>query len=403
MNNITIRPLQGEAMLDTLYTLNQYSLHPNPPYQNKEEWAAMVRERRGVTCHATFEGETPISIAASTAMTQNIRGKLFPASGVWGVSTLPSARRQGHCRQTIASLLAVEHESGKVFSNLYPFRESFYERLGYVAFPLTKIAKFPPSALAPLLDMETGGKIDLQLIGPAFETYRTYLADMRLQQHGMAFFDFGDQSVANRNTLWLAFAKFDEKIEGLMMYRILGEEVTKFNFAAYRFYYQTSRARYLLLNWIARHVDQADRAEIWLPADEYPETWLADFQLKVESAIRPAMSRVLDVEKIGGMDVGEGNFAARISDPLCPWNEGIWRFRVHDGRLEVSKAPLADCRLTIQGLSALINGTHNPQDFPLRGSPGSSTGRGWGDPEPELQSILRGIFPPKIPFMHENF
>jgi len=68
--SITIRPLEGEAMLDTLYTLNQYSLHPNPPYQNKEEWAAQVRERRGVTCHATFEGETPLSIAASSAMTR---------------------------------------------------------------------------------------------------------------------------------------------------------------------------------------------------------------------------------------------------------------------------------------------------------------------------------------------
>jgi len=354
----------------------------------------MVRERRGVTCHATFEDETPISIAASTAMTQNIRGKLFPASGVWGVSTFPSARRQGHCRQTIASLLAVEHESGKVFSNLYPFRESFYERLGYVAFPLTKIAKFPPSALAPLLDMETGGKIDLQLIGPAFETYRVYLAELRLQQHGMSFFDFGNQAVANRNMFWLAFARFDEKIDGLMMYRLLGEEVTKFNFVAYRFYYQTSRARYLMLNWIARHIDQADRVELSLRADEYPETWLADFQPKVESAIRLAMSRVLDVEKMGGMQVGEGSFAAKISDPLCPWNEGIWRFKEQAGQLQVLRASLADCELTIQGLSALVNGTHDPADFSLRG---------WGNPDFGLQAILRGMFPCLSPFLHENF
>ena len=410
--NTAIHPLEGEAMLETLYTLNQYSLHPNPPYQNKEEWAAQVRERRGVTCHATFEGETPLAIAASTAMTQNIRGKLFPASGVWGVSTFPSARRQGHCRQTIASLLAAERETDKVFSNLYPFRESFYERLGYVAFPLTKIAKFAPSALAPLLEVETGGKIDLQLIGPAFTTYREYLAQMRQNTHGMAFFDFGDQSVVDRNTLWMAWARFDEQIEGLMLYRIQGEEVTKFNFVAYRFYCQTSRARYLMLNWIARHVDQADRAELWLRADEYPESWLADFQPKIEAAIRPAMSRVLDVEKIGGMQVGEGRFSAKISDPLCPWNEGNWHFEGRGGHLTVSKASLADCNLTIQGLSALVNGTHDPADFPLRGSPGSSTGRGspgsstgrgWGDPEAGLQTILREMFPPKVPFMHEYF
>jgi predicted acetyltransferase len=210
----------------------------------------------------------------------------------------------------------------------------------------------------------------------------------------MGFFDFGDRAAANRNNLWAALAKFNGNIEGLMLYRIQGEEVTKFNFVAYRFYYQTSRARYLMLNWIARHVDQADRVEIWLPENEYPETWLADIQVKVESAIRAAMSRMLDVEKVGGMDVGEGSFAAQIVDPLCPWNDGMWRFESSGGKLQVSKSSKADCQLTIQGLTALIAGTHDPQDFLLRG---------WGDPDPALQSVQRGMFPGMRPHLHENF
>ena len=119
-----------------------------------------MRGRKGVTCHAVFEDETPLSIAASTGMTQNIRGKLFPASGVWGVATSPTARRKGYCREVMGSLLNAERESGKVFTNLYPFRESFYERLGYVAFPLTKIARFTPDSLAPLLKMDFDGHIE---------------------------------------------------------------------------------------------------------------------------------------------------------------------------------------------------------------------------------------------------
>jgi hypothetical protein len=70
--NITIRHLQGEGMLDALYTLNSYSLHPSPPLQNKEDWLSIVRERQGITCHAVFEDETPVSIAVSTSMTQDI-------------------------------------------------------------------------------------------------------------------------------------------------------------------------------------------------------------------------------------------------------------------------------------------------------------------------------------------
>lgn len=355
---------------------------------------AIVRERKGVTCYAAFEDDTPASITVSTSMTQNVRGRLYPASGVWGVSTHPSARRKGYCRQAMANLLSAERDSGKAFSNLYPFRESFYERLGYVSFPLTKIAKLTPSSLSPALKMDLDGEIELKLIGDAYETYRAYLAEMRLHTHGMGFFDSGDRAAANRNNLWVALAKFDGKLEGLMLYRIQGEEVTKFNFAAYRFYYQTSRARYLMLNWIARHVDQAEHVEIWLPADEFPEMWLADIQVKVESAIRASMNRVLDVAEIGGMDVGEGSFAARVIDPLSPWNEGAWHFESNGGKLQVTKTSKAESQLTVQGLTALIAGTHDPQDFLFRG---------WGDPDPALQSIQREMFPKMRPFLHENF
>jgi predicted acetyltransferase len=294
----------------------------------------------------------------------------------------------------MANLLAAEHETGKVFSNLYPFRESFYERLGYVSYPLTKIAKLTPSSLSPILKMDFPGEIELKLIGEAFDTYREYLAEMQQTKHGMAFFTIGDKAAAKRNLFWLAQARFDGMTEGLMMYRLQGEEVTKFNFQAGRFYYRTSRARYLMLNWIARHVDQADRVEIWLTEDEYPELWLADIQVKVESPIRSAMSRVLDVEKISGMNVGKGSFSANIIDPLCPWNEGIWRFDSSDGKLQVTNTSEPDCELTIQGLSALIAGTRDPQDFPVMG---------WGNPDPNLQSVQREMFPAARPYLHENF
>ena len=392
--DITTRQLEGDELLESLYELNSYSLHASPPFQNKEEWMEIVRERQGKTCFAVFEGETPVSIVVSTPLTQNMRGKLFPASGVWGVSTAPSARRKGYCREAMARLLSAERDSGKVFSNLYPFRESFYERMGYVSFPLTKIARLTTQSLPPLLKMDLVGDLKLQYIGEAYETYREYLAEMRQNRHGMAMFDFGDPGRARQNRLWTTLATFDGKIEGVMLYCILGEEVTKYNFAAYRFYYQTSRARYLMLNWIARHIDQAERVEIWLSDDEYPETWLADLQVKVESAIRPAMSRVLDIEKISGLSVGEGSFKARISDPLCPWNEGCWRFESGNGGLQLSKVSTADCDLTIQGLTSLIAGVHDPQDFPLRG---------WGSPDLDLQSSLREMFPRKNPFMHEMF
>ena len=120
------------------------------------------------------------------------------------------------------------------------------------------------------------------MIGPAYDIYRAYLAEMRQGAHGMAFFDVGDRMAAERNKLWVALARFNDQMEGLMLYNLQGDEVSKLKLCAYRFYTRTSRARYLLLEWIARHVDQADRVELWLAPYERPETWLADMQVKVE-------------------------------------------------------------------------------------------------------------------------
>jgi predicted acetyltransferase len=390
----TLRQLHGEEMLEAMFTLNSYAFHSSPPIYDKEEWMTIVRGRQGMNCYGVFDDNKPASVSVSTPMTQNIRGKLFPVAGVWGVSTFPSARRQGYCRQTMAAVLATDRDAGKVFSNLYPFRESFYERLGYVAFPLTKIARFTTNNLARLLKMDLQGVIKLQMTDEAYETYRSYLTGMRLQKHGMAFFDFGNLADFSRRPSWAALAEFEGRIEGIMLYRILGEEVSKFNLTVPRFYYQTSRARYLMLNWIARHVDQAENVEIWLTQDEFPETWLADTQMKIESSIRPAMCRVLDVGGMGGMEVGEGSFSARITDSLCPWNEGIWRFASSGGRLDVSAVEKADCELSIQGLMALVAGTHDPEDLIYRS---------WGDPDGTIQTVLRRMFPRMSPYMHEYF
>lgn len=60
------------------------------------------------------------------------------------------------------------------------------------------------------------------------------------------------------------------------------------------------------------------------------------------------------------MSVGKGAFTAKIIDPLCQWNEGTWQFDSIDGYLQVSKTTKADCELTIQGFSALVEGTRDP-------------------------------------------
>jgi predicted acetyltransferase len=328
-------------------------------------------------------------------MTQQIRGRLYDARGIWGVVTDPASRRKGYCRRLMASLLAAQRDEGRPLSCLYPFRASFYETLGYATFPLPRKATFAPSALLPLLKKNLGGEVERVLIGDGYDTYRDYVHRLQGRTHGMGIFVHGEKErVQKENRSWLALARVDGEVLGLMLYRLEGEGVGQFTLRAYRFYYDTSQAKYLLLQWISRHVDQASEVELWLAPYEQPETWLGEMQVSTESQVRAPMGRVVDVAGIGGMETGPGRFAARVSDPLCPWNTDTWQFETVDGHLQVGSAGQADCDLTIQALAALIYGTHDPADFVFRS---------WGDPPAAVQATMRAIFPPRVPYLHEYF
>jgi hypothetical protein len=227
MTDVTIRKLEGDEKLQVMYGLNAYAFHAAPPLTHEQEWKDIVRPREGVTYFALFEDGRPASGAAGTSMIQNVRGKLFDANGLWGVATAPGARRNGYCRSVIARLLSALREDGQVFSNLYPFRESFYERLGYVTFPLPRIAKLAPSALLPLMKHDLDGQVELTLIGDGYDVYREYLGRLRPRTHGMAMFVFGDRVAARRNRLWLAQARVKEETVGLMLYEIKGDHETQ--------------------------------------------------------------------------------------------------------------------------------------------------------------------------------
>jgi predicted acetyltransferase len=394
MVSTTVRELSGDEMLEVMFQMSAYSFYPSPPLIDKAVWQEMVRQRRGVTSVGLFEDDMPAAAAGVTAMTQQVRGSLFEMGGVWGVATAPAARRSGYARRVLAQLLATARENGAVFSCLYPFRESFYERLGYVTFPLPRKARFSPVSLVPLLKNDLGGKVKMMPINEGYDAYLTFLSDLRLQTHGMALFKYADMGWAQQNRFWLALACEDDRVVGLMVYDLKGENIADFLLRAVRFYYLTSQGKYLLLQWIARHADQASQAEVWLAPFEQPETWLSDIQVKIETVARAPMGRVLDVSRLSGLCAGPGRLSVRISDPLCGWNEGDWQLEGVEGKLQVRQAEGADCLLSIQALTALVYGTHAPSDLVVRG---------WGNPSPKIQTVLSEMFPAQLPYLHEMF
>lgn len=395
MKDVVVRQMHGDEILGAMYLLPAYAFSATPPLPDRAERDEILRERKGVTYFGVYEGGKVVAVAASSQMTQQVRGALLPMGGIWGVATHPAARRRGYSKAVLAALLEHLQENGTPLSGLYPFRESFYERLGYVTFPLTRIARIQPHNLLPVLDLNLPGSVKLDLIADGYDTYRDFLFKMQARTHGMAIFDHSNLvNVQRSNAQWLARAYNQDDLVGVLMYDLKGDEVTKFKLRALRFYYSTVEGRYLLLSWLAKHIDQASEIEVWLAPDEHPETWLADLKVRIETGERAPMGRALDVSLLSGMQTGPGAFTARIQDSLCPWNEGIWRFESVEGRLQVEAAGRADCELSIHAVGVLIYGTHAPEMFSLRG---------WGQPPAEVQAAMRSMFPAKLPFIHEYF
>jgi hypothetical protein len=265
--------------------------------------------------------------------------------------------------------------------------------MGYVSFPQPIKLKLETANLAPILDLDIPGEVKLSLATEAFETYLEYMRGLRDRTHGLAMFDNPTPPSPDRD-LWIAQAYVDGELAGIMVYRITGEQVTKFKLMAHRFYYHKVQARYLLLDWIARHIDQASTAEIWLPAYETPNLWFPDMHIDLDPAWIPGMGRILDIQQISGLQTGPGGCTGRISDPLCPWNDGVWRFETVKGQLQVSPGTKPECEISVQALNALVYGTLDPENFPIRG---------WGEIPEHIHAHMRTLFPPKQPHLHEMF
>ena len=399
MPQAIVREVSGDEMLDAMYWIPSYSFRTSPPLADKAERRERLRSRGASTYVAAFvhgeEDGKAVACAGATAMTQQVRGARFAMAAIHNVATHPAARRRGHARRVLAQLLDIARRDGQAMSCLYPFNETFYERLGYVSFPQPRLAKLTPAALQPLAKKDAGGRVDLMLLSEGYDAFRAFMVRLQARTHGLALVDEPERVDPERNDAWLALARVNNETVGIMLYDLRGDSWGEFLMRAPRFYYLTSQGRALLLTWIARHAGQANRVELTLAPAEQPNTWLTDLGLAIESAPgHTPMGRVLDVAAIGGMVAGEGRFTAHVSDALCPWNEGVWQFAASGGLLSVTRSHSPECTLSINGLSALIYGVNDPGDFALRE---------WGDPPPCTQDTMRAMFPPALPYLHEPF
>ncbi|MHA1667024.1 MAG: GNAT family N-acetyltransferase [Candidatus Heimdallarchaeaceae archaeon] len=396
MAKIEIKELQGED-IDPVIKNAQYAFYPSPGDLEK-----LLKNKpyfKEDLCLVLYENDEAVSSLKLKPLTQNVRGKIKSMCGVGDVATNPKARRKGYVKKLMMVSFQKMKAKNQVFSTLYPFKESFYEKFGYISFPQVRTAIFSPQALTKLLKLKLDECVERVSISEGFLIYRDFLKDYQSYTHGMGLLpDTELERFKDESRYWLVYAKDENnKVIGIMTYAIKGlwkELVIR------HFYYKNSLGKYLFLQWLALHADQVKEIHMPIKPDENPELWYNDAFWGINGKIisrnwvPSCMGRVVIIDQLSGLTVGDEEIAIKVLDEHCKWNNDTFLFKGYHGKLIVSRTTNFDCTLSIQGLSALVYGCYNLEDFDFKN---------WGSLSEENKKSLEKLFPKKHPYLHVDF
>lgn len=397
----TIRRVSGEELLTSAFQLWAYAFGSSPaPDEEVERWRAEVAtsEPRADRLNLiAFGGAEAEAIVSGFSLRHNVRGSVFPMVGISGVATHPKARRRGHVRTLLTQMHEEMRDSGHVLSTLYPFRQSFYERFGYVGFPKPRHIRLEARGLERMLRVEVPGEVSIHRIGEVFDDYYALLETILRERHGFSVFTRAStEGVAKENKHWIAIARQEGEIVGALLYRTngFGNELQGRQLLT-----RSPIGRTLLLQWLARHHDQYSSFTFELPPDERPDLWYVDLAYDDETKVSgpnhsAPMGRVLSVPGLAGIATGNARATVEVVDD--PFVAGTWTLDGRGGTLEVTSggASGGTARLTSHGLAALVYGVIDPAELTLQG---------YGTVDADTAQALRTLFSPAAPYLFSGF
>ena len=321
---------------------------------------------------------------------QSVRGVLKPMGGIGGVWTYPEYRNQGCVKALMKSAFLEMRMRGICVSMLTPFKESFYEALGYAIANATNEINIPIASLSPYLshtlkaptqsnlscDRLPATEVRDILSNFLCENLRSQTLQPRTLQphsHGITITNFNYEQWWHLHRQKLCVVvKRDRQPVALAIYAIDSSgnlPMSDRQIEISSIFWTDIESRDRLLHFFASHRDQVHSLKMPIPLGMNVHTWLSNAGKLQSSITEPWMVRVIDiVEALNGLPMQCEPFTFAISDPHCIWNEGVFGVSVtgEDRRKLVvkrygngdSQELAIDFRATIAGISALVYGTY---------------------------------------------
>jgi predicted acetyltransferase len=309
---------------------------------------------------------------------QWIAGEPVPITGVGTVAISPAHRRSGHAAKLVAAALRAGRDRGDLGSTLYPFRVSFYHRLGYGLAGEAYQYQVPPAAFPDCAERHRVELIDNDAARiEAFELYCRWAADQtgQLERSPRLWLN----TVGDVERALFGYRSHRGELEGyaLVVYRLDLPPRERF-LEVDEIAWTSDTARRGLYGWFASLGDQwqqivvralpAQRLGDWLREPRLPHGSAPPWRLWAPSAtlMSGTMFRLLDVRSaFEGRLVGPAPpmaVAIEVTDDLFPENCGSWRIALDSGRAIVERTGALDVsvRMDISTLSRIYIGSLSP-------------------------------------------
>lgn len=316
---------------------------------------------------------------------QVVRGRIEVMGGIAGVWSYPEFRDRGYVRALVEKVVIQMPQLGMSVSMLLPFKQSFYQRLGYVAANANLKLKIPLAGLAHHLKLSLENwrlarlpTIEVRDLVQAFlqEVVLSNLSSDRWHGQVLANLDLANWNWRYRGSQTVILVK-DEQIQAIANYTIDSQKEFCINIKE-RFW-QSVAARDRLFRFFASHRDQIQDLELEVSLGENFYAWLED--LPKTSLIKlnphPWMVRVVDaVVALSGLKASyESELVVMVQGNNLDTRIAI----ACNGReltVEKTQEPW-QVWLDLAGLTALVYGTRSVTELidaqQLKFSPGNES------------------------------
>lgn len=383
-----------------------------------DEWEALLVDSPLAGLPELWVGEEEGRIVAACRLysyRQWIARRPIPVMGLGMVTIAPTARRRGLAAKLVGTALEFSRQRGDLASSLYPFRTSFYRKLGYGLAGEVQQFRIPPSALP-----DDPGRSRVRLVeteadrGALMELYESWASRQtgQMQRPPRRW-----EQVWQKDTRQAVLHREENgSVSGYVVFRYAHDPARNYRAVEIEEIVWTSRAaRSALYGWISSLSDQWEQVVYRAHPDEGFTEFLRETRYPVDviprwhywfaaaTVMHGPMFRLLNVpEAWRERRVKPGpplSVALEVHDPTVSENSGTWLLTAEGAGLTVEEGEgrSADLKLKlgIEALSRIYIGAISP-------SLAVMTGQAQVEGESRLKQFDRMLRVPR-PWTFERF